>query len=204
MYAIEIERWRNCGQLEGVVAPDYLCLPHHLRQSNKSVAQHQEKTIKNYDALRQLINTVYIMPTLQGLWKHEYIEHLQQYGDRLSPHAWVGVGSLVGRSPRTIAAILSGIREVRRDLRLHGFGCGKRSLRYGEVRQQLWSSDTTSWSLAARWNGRNPDDPDEALAYLKELQTMSVQQSLLPLLTTDISSMPISDIRKLLIGMTQS
>ncbi len=185
-YADQIERWCGCGQLDAVVAPDYLCQPQHLRRSNKSVVEHQKATIANYDALRQIINKVYIMPTLQGLCKHDYIEHLKQYGDLLPLGAWVGVGSLVGRHPKTIAAILSGIKEVRQDLRLHGFGCGKRSLRYGEVTQRLWSADTMAWSLAARRERRNPDDPVEAQRYLKEVEEMSIQRSLLPLLTTDV------------------
>ncbi|MDF5726165.1 MAG: hypothetical protein PUP91_38120 [Rhizonema sp. PD37] len=185
-YADQVERWCICGQLDAVVAPDYLCQPQHLRRSNKSVAEHQEATIANYDALRQIINKVYIMPTLQGLQKQDYIRHLKQYGDRLPHSAWVGVGSLVGRHPKTIAAILSGIKEVRQDLRLHGFGCGKRSLRYGEISQWLWSADTMAWSLAARREKRNPDDPFEAQRYLKEVEEMSVQKSLLPLLTTDV------------------
>ena len=126
------------------------------------------------------------MPTLQGLQKQDYIEHLKQYGDRLPHNAWVGVGSLVGRYPTTIASILSGIKEVRQDLKLHGFGCGKRSLRYGEIAQWLWSADTMAWSLAARRERRNPDNPVEAQRYLREVEEMSIQKSLLPLLKTDV------------------
>lgn len=169
-YADAAHRWSWCGILEAVVAPDLLCLPQYLEKTGLSVSQHQAQTIINYDVLKKLVKTrVYVMPVLQGSNSEEYKQHLCNYGNRLSFGAWVGVGSLSGRETNTISGILQTIYQLRPDLKLHGFGCGKRVLKHWQSRRYLWSADSSAWSKAAQLEKlrRNcsSNRPMEASAY---------------------------------------
>jgi hypothetical protein len=80
---------------------------------------------------------------------------------------WVGVGSVCKRNgrPEKILAVLSAIKAIRPDLRLHGFGVKRISLGDPRVREMLWSSDSMAWSFAARYEGRSANSVHEALAY---------------------------------------
>lgn len=175
-YADAAHRWSWCGILEAVVAPDLLCLPQHLSRTGLSVYQHQVQTIINYDTLKKLVkNRLYVMPVLQGSNTEEYKQHLCDYGNRLSFGAWVGVGSLSGRKTNTIAGILQTIHCLRPDLKLHGFGCGKRVLKHWQSRRYLWSADSSAWSKAAQLEklrrGCSSNRPAEASAYSLDINS---------------------------------
>jgi hypothetical protein len=122
-YAVQVERWRHCGNLLAAVSQDYMCEPHMLAITGLTIADHQRLTIERYDALTELVKDTYIMPVLQGYSPEDYVSHIRQYGSRLKPMAWVGVGSVCKRNgdPRAIEAVLLAIKEERPDLRLHGF-----------------------------------------------------------------------------------
>jgi len=124
-YADEVRRWISVGQLRAVVAQDYMCEPFILRKTGLTVDEHQRLTIDRYDRLVDLLgDSVYVMPVLQGYMPVEYARHVAMYGGRLAPNAWVGVGSVCKRNatPRSVEGVLRVIRDVRPDLRLHGFG----------------------------------------------------------------------------------
>ena len=115
-------------------------------------------TISRYDELHAELNgLVPLMPVLQGYTAHEYLDHLDQYGDRLAPGAWVGVGSVCKRNtePMKIFMVLDAIASRRPDLRLHGFGVKTTALEDRGVRQLLHSADSMAWSYNARRNSRN-------------------------------------------------
>lgn len=170
-YAKQIKRWKDNGNLLCAVAQDYMCEAHMLKLTCLTVADHQRLTIERYDALLAEDTGVLIMPVLQGYSPSEYVSHIRQYGDRLKPGMWVGVGSVCKRNanPMSIYMVLSAIKEERPDLRLHGFGLKKTALQETIIRDMLYSADSMAWSWAARREGRNANDWREAKAYVENL-----------------------------------
>ncbi len=171
-YAHEAARWIGNGHLDAVVAQDYMCERFILAKTGLTVADHQRMTIERYDELLTYNLDTHVMPVLQGYTATEYVDHLHQYGDRLAPGAWVGVGSVCKRQgkPEGVAAVLLAIHHHRPDLRLHGFGVKITGLRNGTVRHLLYSADSMAWSYAARINGRNGNDWREAEAFRLDVE----------------------------------
>lgn len=176
-YAAHIRRWRSCGQLVSASAQDYMCEPFILARTGLAVADHQCLTIERYDALLGEDTGVYILPVLQGFRPAEYINHIQQYGDRLHPGAWVGVGSVCKRNSDVGAVedVLLAIHAERPDLRLHGFGLKTTALQSPIVRDCLHSADSMAWSFAARREGRNANDWCEAEAFARRIDTQPIK-----------------------------
>lgn len=172
-YADEVRRWRSVGHLQAVVAEDYMCEPWMLAKTGLTIADHQRLTIERYDELvwRLQGEGVYVLPVLQGYAPADYVAHLQQYGPRLYPSAWVGVGSVCKRNgrPEDVVAILTAIHAVRPDLRLHGFGLKLQALLHPSVRAHLASADSMAWSFAARREGRNQNSWREAERYQRKV-----------------------------------
>jgi hypothetical protein len=152
-----------------------------LEKTGLSIAEHQRLTIQRYDRLRRAdTGGVYLMPVLQGYAPADYAEHLAMYGSRLSPGAWVGVGSVCKRNgdPSAIVAVLEAIKSRRPDLHLHGFGVKVTSLASSRVRHLLHSADSMAWSSAARWEGRDRNSVREALRFVERIDSMPVQYEL--------------------------
>lgn len=183
-YAELITRWRHVGRLLAAVAQDYMCEPAMLAKTGLTVVDHQRLTIERYDALVPLVGDVYVMPVLQGYSPHEYVDHIRQYGPRLTQGMWVGVGSVCKRNgdARAIESVLVAIHRERPDLRLHGFGLKTTALRSGLVRELLHSADSMAWSFAARRNGRNANDWREAERFSDEIDGMAFQRPLFTLI----------------------
>lgn len=163
-YAAQIKRLKSNGNLLCAVSQDYMCEPKQLARTGLTVADHQRLTIERYDELLRCDTGVYIMPVLQGYTPDEYVGHIRQYGMRLKRGMWVGVGSVCKRngSPCLILDVLIAIKEVRPDLRLHGFGVKTTALAHGTIRALLHTADSMAWSFAARKQGRNANDWREA------------------------------------------
>lgn len=165
-------------RLLAAVAQDYMCEPEMLAKTGLTVPLHQRLTIERYDALVACDTAgVRIMPVLQGYKPSDYVAHLLAYGKRLVRRMWVGVGSICKRNsnPHAIAAVLLAIKRVRPDLRLHGFGIKVTALGLQLVRDLLFSADSMAWSYAARREGRDSNDPGEAVRYGRRVATMAVQ-----------------------------
>jgi hypothetical protein len=137
-YAKEIWRWSGNGNMMAAVTQDYMCEAFVLERTGLTVRDHQRLTLHRYDRLLdELKNTrpdsripmPYLMPVLQGYEPEDYLRHLSDYGDRLTPGMWVGVGSVCKRNgnPGQIIKVLMPIKMARPDLRLHGFGVKKRA-----------------------------------------------------------------------------
>lgn len=171
-YARQIVRWARCGELVAAVGQDYMCEPFVLARTGLTVSDHQRLTIERYDALAALNPGAYVLPVLQGYRPDEYAVHVADYGDRLAPGAWVGVGSVCRRNgaPDAIVAVLGTILTERPDLRLHGFGVKLTAISDPRVRGQLWSADSMAWSWAARRQGRNANDWREARDYAARVE----------------------------------
>lgn len=178
-YALQIERWSQCGLLLAAVSQDYMCETYILERTGLAVREHQRRTIWRYDALCQMTR-VPIMPVLQGFAPREYADHVRQYGDRLRDGAWVGAGSVRKRNahPRSIIDVLVAIKDVRPDLRLHGFGVKLTSLAVPEIRALPWSADSMAWSYSARKQGRDGNSWIEAERFRQKVECRE-QQGLL-------------------------
>lgn len=163
-YAAQIRRWSRCGRLVAAVAQDYMVEPFMLQRTGLDVATHQRLTIERYDALLAEQTGVYILPVLQGYAPAEYVDHIRQYGARLIPGMWVGVGSVCRRNgdPGAIRDVLYSIKRARPDLRLHGFGIKRTALSSAIVRDYLHSADSMAWSFAARKARRAGDETRSA------------------------------------------
>jgi hypothetical protein len=172
-YAAEIRRWKTNGNLLAAASRDWMCEAHVLAKTGLTVAEHQRRTIEQYDALIAEDAGVYILPVLQGYAPAEYVEHLRAYGARLAHGAWIGVGSVCKRNgtPGAVAAVLHAIKQERPDLRLHGFGLKTTALAHPLVRSLLHSADSMAWSRAARWEGRNQNDWREAQRFTEQITT---------------------------------
>lgn len=179
-YAAEIRRWSYDRNLLAAAAQDYMCEPMILQRTGLTVADHQRLTIERYDALLAEATGVYILPVLQGYAPADYVAHIEQYGARLAPGAWVGVGSVCKRNgdPRAIEAVLWAIKQERPDLRLHGFGLKSTALGSGLVRSLLHTADSMAWSYAARRQGRNGNSWHEARRYAEAIESAPWQGQL--------------------------
>lgn len=176
-YADQIKRWKGNGNLLAAVAQDYMCEPFIVEKTGLSVPVHQQLTVERYDNLMAEDVGVYVMPVLQGYAPDDYVDHLIMYGDRLSFGAWVGVGSVCKRNgkPAAIAEVLSAIKSVRPDLKLHGFGLKTTALSDPLVTSMLHTADSMAWSYHARINGRNGNDWREAKRWTENITRRSVQ-----------------------------
>jgi hypothetical protein len=172
-YAVELWRLHKEGVLKigAAVAQDYMCEPFILKKTGLTVAEHQRLTIDRYDRLLPHAPPFHIMPVLQGYTPAEYVSHIRQYGRRLVPGMWVGVGSVCKRNsnPQQIVDVLSAIHTARPDLRLHGFGIKKTALKNPLIHWLLHSADSMAWSFHARKNGRDANGPGEAMRFANEI-----------------------------------
>ena len=175
-YATAIRRWARCGTLVAAVAQDFMCEPAILARTGLSIREHQALTLGRYDDLVACAPGVPILPVLQGYAPSDYARHVIEYGARLVPGAWVGVGSVCKRnaSPGAIEAVLLAIHAERPDLRLHGFGIKRTALGSGLVRASLYSADSMAWSYAARRNGRDRNAWQEAERFRLAVETMPI------------------------------
>lgn len=178
-YADELRRLHEAGvvQITAAVAQDYMCEPFMLAKTGLTVEDHQRLTIERYDALLACGLPFHILPVLQGYAPADYVRHVRQYGDRLKPGMWVGVGSVCKRNsqPEQIVAVLHAIKAARPDLRLHGFGVKLTALMHAGVRAMLYSADSMAWSFSARKQGRNGNDPAEAHAFVARVRAAAAR-----------------------------
>lgn len=172
-YVAQIERWRRVGKMWAAVTQDWMCEPWIVAKTGKSVREHQRLTVERYDAIATR-TTAYVLPVLQGYKLRDYVEHIEQYGDRLTFGKWVGVGSICKRNTNIseIEDILLAIKRARPDLRLHGFGLKITVLSSKVVNDLLFTADSMAWSFHARRNGRNANDWREAKAFVDRIETM--------------------------------
>lgn len=178
-YADAARRWIGNGQLDAIVSQDWMCEPFILAKTGLTVRDHQRLTIQRYDELvAELADTgVHVMPVLQGFQPHEYVEHIEQYGARLTEGLWVGVGSVCKRQgdPAAIVAVLETIKAARPDLLLHGFGVKLTALKHPAVRELLATADSMAWSFSARKQGRDGNSWLEAAAFERKVLAATEQ-----------------------------
>lgn len=169
-YAMQINRWMNCGNLELAVSQDYMCEPHIIKKTGLTIPIHQQLTIDRYDELIKL-TTVKILPVLQGYQPSDYANHIAMYGDRLKLNMRVGVGSVCKRNTNinAIVNVLETIKKIRPDLRLHGFGLKITALQNTYINSLLYSADSMAWSFAARKQNKDRNGLKEATDFLNKI-----------------------------------
>jgi hypothetical protein len=172
-YIAEIIRWSTNGNPLAAVSQDMMVEPAMLERTGLTVEEHQRLTLERYDRIRDNTPTsVHILPVLQGYDPAEDVEHIRQYGDRLTPGMRVGVGSVCKRNGNrsAVGAVLGTSKTERPDLRLHGFGLKLTALGNENVRENLGSSDSIAWSFGAWKAGRDPNDWREAMSYVRRVE----------------------------------
>jgi len=165
-YVAAVRRYDDeIGSLAWAAPQDWMCEPHMLAQTGKSVAEHQRLTIDNFrtitdlwwagktgwgpDAWRDWPDMCPFMPVLQGWHLDDYRRHADAYyavGIELECYPLVGLGSVCRRQNTTGVERL--IREFTPWLALHGFGV--KTLGLERVGHRLESADSMAWSLNGR------------------------------------------------------
>lgn len=175
-YAAEVRRFAKCGRLVAAVAQDFMCEAFALAKTGADIPTHQRWTIERFRQLAACDTSgVYVMPVLQGFDPDDYRRHVEAYD---LPHgALCGVGSVCKRngSPARVLEVLRAIHYERPDLRLHGFGLKTQALLDARVSAELHSADSAAWSFAARMEGRDANDPREALLWVERIEAGPVQ-----------------------------
>ncbi len=129
---------------------DWMCEPHMLDRTGKTIADHQVLTIESYANLVAIAPSVPWLPVLQGWHADDYRSHAEQYaaaGFDLRAAPRVGVGSVCRRQgTREGAAIVHAVADL--GIRVHAFGVKVDGLRlFGD---RIASADSMAWSFIAR------------------------------------------------------
>jgi len=142
------------GKLDFAAPQDWMCEPFALSKTGLTIKRHQELTIDNYIALRMLAPELPFIPVVQGWEPDDYSRCLDMYQARgidLEAQPRVGVGS-VCRRQRTLELLDVTDRFRGTGLKLHLFGVKRTGLQ--KVHQQVVSSDSMSWTLEAKYEGK--------------------------------------------------
>lgn len=159
------------------VAQDWMCESFVLERTGLDIATHQRLTIERFDELAIGYNAddIHLIPVLQGYQSYDYLQHLQDYGDRLIDGHWVGVGSVCRRNgkPDEILNILKTIKLIRPDLKLHGFGLKAIALEQPQIRELLYSCDSMAWSFPTKFTAVSDNVQYQQLAhdYQKKIES---------------------------------
>lgn len=150
-YSALVRRYRDeIGMLEWAAPQDWMCEPFMLAKTGLNVFEHQLRTTLNLCALRDLDDSLPIIPVLQGWERDDYLRHVDMYeqvGIDLTREATVGVGSVCRRQHTAEAVeILAALHELH--IPLHGFGLKARGI--ATAWPFLKSADSLAWSYDAR------------------------------------------------------
>jgi hypothetical protein len=158
-YVTAVRRYdEEIGHLEWAAPQDWMCEPVMLAKTGLTVAEHQQRTVDNFQRLQDLWYSATsdespFMPVLQGWELADYLRCADLYaaaGIDLCDYPLVGLGSVCRRQATgEIGAIVRAVRAaVDPTLPLHGFGVKQRGLElYGH---ELETADSMAWSFNAR------------------------------------------------------
>lgn len=129
---------------------DWMCEPHMLARTGRSIADHQALTIESYANLRAIAPHIPWLPVVQGWHVDDYRSHVAQYaaaGFDLRACNRVGVGSVCRRQGTFEgASIVRAVADL--GIRVHAFGVKVDGLRlFGD---RIASADSMAWSFIAR------------------------------------------------------
>lgn len=149
-YAAEAVLWSNAiGRMDWAAIQDWMCEPHMLKLTGKSVEEHQALTVQSYSDLRGLAPEITWMPVLQGWSNADYLRHIDMYRAAGFDDMRFGLGSVCRRQETGGVSAL--IAKLRGDgFELHAFGFKLRGL--AKCSNDLDSADSMAWSFNARKN----------------------------------------------------
>lgn len=152
-YIVAVRRYHDeIGMLDFASPQDWMCEPHMLKLTGKTIREHQQLTVRSVLDLRTLSPQMPIIPVLQGWTRDDYLKHVDMYlsaGFDLENEPLVGIGSICRRQATQEAA---DIAQSLQPLRLHAFGAKRDAIGlYGSL---LASCDSMAWSFGGR---RSPD-----------------------------------------------
>lgn len=145
------------GKLGWAAPMDWMCEPVMLDKTGLTVAEHQARTVANFQLLERLWEDASdadspFMPVLQGWELGDYLACWDMYeaaGINIGEYEVVGVGSVCRRQASDeIGDILAALRDRDPFLPIHGFGVKLKGL--AKYRHLLRSADSMSWSYSAR------------------------------------------------------
>ena len=149
-YAVQVMRYADeIGHLDWVAPQDWMCEPSALAMSGRTVAEHQDLTVRNFVDLRQRLGLL-VVPVLQGWDYDDYLRCVDLYaaeGVDLESERTIGLGSVCRRQAEgDIARIIASLMP----LRLHAFGVKGNAFVANSDR--LISADSTAWAYQARYS----------------------------------------------------
>ncbi|MFF3558946.1 hypothetical protein ACFYXS_02740 [Streptomyces sp. NPDC002574] len=150
-YIRAVRRYRDeIGNLAWAAPQDWMVEPFMLRRTGLTVADHQRRTVENFERLRDMAPDLPIVPVIQGWTLSDYRLCVDEYvarGVDLLAEPTVGIGSVCRRQgTREIGAVVETLAAD--GIRLHGFGVKLQGLR--AYRQHLTSADSMAWSYSGR------------------------------------------------------
>ena len=139
---------------------DYPCEPEVLKQTGKTVREHQLKTIENQIAIQDIIDDQYpelrnrFVAVLQGWTIGEYLHMLDEMKSQGLLTKLIGIGSVCRRGQeKQIRKIITTLRaELPRKYGLHAFGVKFSVLKYKDVWDGLYSADSLAYRYYVRKN----------------------------------------------------
>jgi hypothetical protein len=153
-YAHEVRCWvAGVGMPDFVAIQDWMCEPHMLAKTGKTIAEHQSRTIASYAELSQLAPWIPWMPVVQGWEPDDYEAHVERYREQgfdLRSVPVVGVGSVCRRQgTHDGARIMKRVASL--GMKVHAFGVKVDGLAlFGD---RITSADSMTWSFVARRRG---------------------------------------------------
>lgn len=168
-YVNDVQRFeQEIGNLAWVAPQDWMCEPHMLEKTGRSVNEHQLLTVGNFLQLRQWLGEL-VIPVLQGWEQDDYLRCWDMYDDvgvDLEAEPLVGLGTVCRRQNTAEAGRI--VRSLQ-PLRLHGFGVKTGGLEsFGDV---LESADSMAWSLRARNSFPLPGCPHKSCQNCRRFAT---------------------------------
>jgi len=135
---------------EVVALQDYPCEPEILSEYDRTVKEHQERTLE-----RAAENLAYIqdhnvsakpMTVLQGWELGDYVECIDRYREAGVLTDYIGIGSVCRRNAESkIRKIVTTVAENLPNKKLHAFGVKQSILNFSDVRDALNSVDSSAW-----------------------------------------------------------
>lgn len=131
---------------------DYPCEPDLLEKHDRTVAEHQRRTLEDHiellDAAEQRNTPGQPVAVLQGWTVDDYLSHFEVLKDHGALTDYIGIGSVCRRyQPKNVAQIITRLRsEIPPKFDLHAFGVKNEVLQYREVLDSLRSADSSAYA----------------------------------------------------------
>lgn len=141
--------YEEMGNVDFFCPQDWMCKPHILKNTQKTIQEHQQLTIDSYLYLKS--SGLPFIPILQGWSIDDYLQHMRMYetvGIDLTKESTVGVGSICRR--QGTEEINNLIKILSKHINIHAFGAKIKGLTM--FKDFIKSSDSMAWGTRARYS----------------------------------------------------